>query len=1218
MNDKEAGPRLRRSTPERAGGDPTPERWQKIKELVLAAQEVDTAARREFLQEACGSDHDLRTEIESLLAAAGGESELSTGPLMEGVGLGSATDPMVGRRLGAYEIVRQIGRGGMAMVYLATRADDAYRKQVAIKLVPPGTDNAEILSRFRNERQTLAALDHPNIVRLIDGGSTSEGVPYLVMDFVEGAPIDEYCDRHRLSIEQRLHLFHSICRAVHYAHQHLVVHRDLKPSNILVTSEGVPKLLDFGIAKVLSPDASQQMLVTQTQTRRMTPAYASPEQVRGDAVTPASDIYSLGVVLYELLTGHRPYKLKQSTPAELEHAICEQDPESPSTAVDRIENETLADGTIVTKTPESVSKTREGVPERLRQRLRGDLDKIVLMALRKDSQRRYTSALELAEDLQRHLGHLPVRARPLTLSYRASKFVRRRRTELMAAFLIISVLLASARFSVWQVRRASERARAEADNLHPRARRSVAVLGFKNSSGLAETAWVSTALAELLTTELSLGGALRTIPGENVALAKMNLGLSEQDSLSSEALNRLSRSLGSDYLVLGSYLDTGGSARSIRVDVRMHNGSSHDTSSLSVEAGTDTDLVDLIQHIGAQLRIKLGNGEVTAAELGTVKTALPSNPDAIRFYAEGLAKLRTLDALEARDRLENAVALDPNFALAHSALSEAWASLGYDEKAKQEAERAFNLSANLPRENRLWIEARYRDTTHELERVAQIYQALFEFFPDNIEYGLKLAATQQRAGQVHQAQATINALRALPSPLRDDPRIDWLEARAIGTLEAFERVAEKLQSSGNRSLLAQVLLKESELQRNAGAMAQALALLEKAKEIFRLTGNVNGSALAMADVAGVHWMQGDPVATRQAAEESLALYRKTGDQEGIARGLSTVGLALINAGDLRGAKKALTESLAICREIRFKAGITNNLNNLSTIAAQVGDLDEARGMAEEVREIYADPQAGGPESGGVVMAMGNIAEDLFWEGEVAQAERLSRQALNISSKHNYQNLIGALHSILGEIQMAQDDFPKARRNLEEGRAIDKKLGLQKDEADTELTLARLAIEEARFDAAEKLTSAAALKFRKENSPESAKYADALLAQSFLSQQRVRDARQALSHCLPLPEQAMDVRLPLAIASARVRMSLNQYTNASDVKQAAQILKTALAEARRHGYLVYQFEARLALAEIELNTGNAADGRQQLAALEKEARSKGFLLIARKAASIVQN
>ena len=313
----------------------------------------------------------------------------------------------------------------MGVVYLAVRADDHYQKRVAIKLVQHGLYTGAILHRFRTERQILASLDHPNIARLLDGGTTTDGRPYLVMEYVEGLPIDVYCDRHKLSISERLRLFRTVCAAVHYAHQNLVIHRDLKPSNILVSTDGVPKLLDFGIAKLLNPELSAPSLVfTESGLQLLTPEYASPEQVRGEPLTTASDVYALGVLLYELLTGHQPYRLTSRRRQDLERVICEVDPLKPSTAISRSDADTETDGTGQ-RTPATVSQTREGQPEKLRRRLTGDLDNIVLMALRKEPQRRYGSAEHLAEDLRRHLEGLPVMARPQTFGYRSAKFIRR-------------------------------------------------------------------------------------------------------------------------------------------------------------------------------------------------------------------------------------------------------------------------------------------------------------------------------------------------------------------------------------------------------------------------------------------------------------------------------------------------------------------------------------------------------------------------------------------------------------------------------------------------------------------------------------------------------------------------------------------------------------------------------------------------------------------------
>jgi eukaryotic-like serine/threonine-protein kinase len=430
----------------------TPERWQQIKEVFAEAQDRMPAERADFLEKACAGDGSLQNEVESLLVAA--ESEAAE----EGSAAGSeghsyVEDAMIGRRVGAYKIVQRIGRGGMATVYLASRADEQYEKQVAIKILLPELDSDDLLRRFRNERQTLAKLDHPNIVKLLDGGTTEEGLPYLVMDYVAGAPVDKYCDSHKLSTDERLRLFCQICAAVQCAHQNLIVHRDLKPSNILITEDGSPKLLDFGISKVLQPRSG--LPITQTLTRRMTPAYASPEQVKGESVTPATDIYSLGVVLYELLTGHRPYKLKQQTPAEVERAICEQEPEKPSTAVNRVEND-LPDGTTLSRTPQAVSASREGQPEKLCRRLKGDLDNIVLMALQKEQRRRYVSVEEFLQDIERHLQHRPVKARRSTVAYRASKFVRRHKTEVIAGAVVAFILLGAIGFSVFQERRTAE------------------------------------------------------------------------------------------------------------------------------------------------------------------------------------------------------------------------------------------------------------------------------------------------------------------------------------------------------------------------------------------------------------------------------------------------------------------------------------------------------------------------------------------------------------------------------------------------------------------------------------------------------------------------------------------------------------------------------------------------------------------------------------------
>ena len=451
-----------------------PDRHQQLTDLLDEALKCRVADRAAFLNQACAGDDRLRSEVESLIAALDESPDFIEAPALDGFSeLLADEQPMEGRRIGHYRIVREIGRGGMGAVYLAERADE-YREKVALKVVKRGMDTEFVVRRFRHERQILASLNHPNIARLLDGGTTEDGLPYFVMEYIEGEPINEYCDHHHLSISERLKLFRTVCAAVHYAHQNLVIHRDLKPGNMLITADGTVKLLDFGIAKILNPEISQTVEKTATLMRLMTPEYASPEQVRGEQVTTASDVYSLGVILYELLTGHRPYRLTSILPSDIERIICEQEPEPPS-------RRQMADGSgqrmrgrnnILLSAVYRLSSVIRHLSSAFRlpttdyripsSVLRGDLDNIVLMALRKEPQRRYASVNGLSEDIRRYLEGQPVTARSDTFGYRAGKFMQRHKAGVAAAALIVLSLIAGLIATIWQARRATAaQARAE-------------------------------------------------------------------------------------------------------------------------------------------------------------------------------------------------------------------------------------------------------------------------------------------------------------------------------------------------------------------------------------------------------------------------------------------------------------------------------------------------------------------------------------------------------------------------------------------------------------------------------------------------------------------------------------------------------------------------------------------------------------------------------------
>jgi serine/threonine-protein kinase len=416
------------SRPSSAG--PGPERWARVQAIARGAFALRPEERAAYLERECAGDRDLHLQVDALLYDP--EPQPTAGLNLDVVRREQGSlGP--GRHAGPYRLEREVGEGGMGTVYLAVRDDDAYQKRVAVKVLRGGLLGDEVRRRFRRERQILANLDHPNIARLLDGGTIDDGLPYLVMEYVEGEPIVAYADRRRLSVAERLRLFRSVCAAVQYAHQNLTVHRDLKPSNILVGEGGVPKLLDFGIAKLLGPDTeSPGLAVTQTQVRLMTPEYASPEQVRGESVTTATDVYSLGVVLYELLTGRRPHVAEGDTLRDLERRIVHEEATRPSAVLAHMPGDTA----------EQVARQRAAHVDSLRRQIAGDLDTVILKALHKEPARRYASAEQLSEDLRRHLEGMPVHARPDTFTYRAGKFVRRHRVGVAMAATVVGLLAA--------------------------------------------------------------------------------------------------------------------------------------------------------------------------------------------------------------------------------------------------------------------------------------------------------------------------------------------------------------------------------------------------------------------------------------------------------------------------------------------------------------------------------------------------------------------------------------------------------------------------------------------------------------------------------------------------------------------------------------------------------------------------------------------------------
>lgn len=521
-------------------------KWAKLQDVFHRAMEMPEEQRTAFLEAECGNDLALLKKVQSLLFAEADQSAILGTPVVPG-----DPDPdlsMAGQTIGAYRLVRRVGVGGMGSVFLAERSDGTFDREVALKVVKKGMDTEHVVQRFGLERQILARLDHVNIASLLDGGVTDDGRPYFVMEYIDGIPITQFCDENKLDVAERLKLFQVVCDAVHYAHQSLVVHRDLKPSNILVTRTGEVKLLDFGIAKLL--DAAPDESVTQTGLQLLTPAYASPEQLLNESVTTVTDVYALGVILYELLAGRRPFEVRKS-PQEFRDQILSGDPSRPSTAVTSQPADN--DGKADPDTAARISALRSTGVERLRKRLQGDLDTICLMALRKEPENRYRSAEQMATDIRRHLSGLPVIARPDTVGYRLGKFIRRHRAGVAVSALIVAAFVGLVAFYTAQLAR-------ERDLALDEQRKTSEVVRFV--TGLFEVSDPSEARGEAISArELLDAGALRINteladrPTVQATMMRVlgevyySLGsLDQAENLISEALNNFQSLYGDNHL----------------------------------------------------------------------------------------------------------------------------------------------------------------------------------------------------------------------------------------------------------------------------------------------------------------------------------------------------------------------------------------------------------------------------------------------------------------------------------------------------------------------------------------------------------------------------------------------------------------------------------------------------------------------------------------------
>jgi DNA-binding winged helix-turn-helix (wHTH) protein/tetratricopeptide (TPR) repeat protein len=764
--------------------------------------------------------------------------------------------------------------------------------------------------------------------------------------------------------------------------------------------------------------------------------------------------------------------------------------------------------------------------------------------------------------------------RPVTTGAEERSAISRRtlRYIAIAAFIMLGIGGIAYRFRLPRTR--TENKTAAETSLPPvHVRRSVAVMGFRNLPGRPEDNWLSPAFAEMLGTELAADSALRMVSGEDVARAKRELPLADEDSLAKETLKRLHTNPGADVVVLGSYTPLPGKGeRRIRLDVRLQDTEHGETIAERAFVGNEDNLFELVTQAGASLRESLGATSISEEAFAQTRAALPVKPLAVKLYTEGRSRLWAFDFVHARDLLIQAIAVEPDFPLAHSALSDAWNHLGYALKARDEAEHARALSEHLGLEERLQIEGQYYSSLQDTNKAIEAYRKLFAQFPDNLNYGLRLADEQRRVNS-EDALKTLSALRRLPSPSAEDPRIDMIEASAwmnndyAKAQAAGRRAVEKGKAQGSHLLVARAYGILCQTLGNGSSSAQALLDCENARQSYAAAGDRNGEARTLNDFAGLYYQLGDLNRAEKVFRNAIAVFREVDDIEGITAASANLGDVYLARGNLGEAARAIAGAIPGYREMGDKDGIALALNDL-------GDVERLQGHLEAALTTY-------------------------------------RQAKATAHEIDDKRAMAYVLTGVGDLLVDRGDVTAARSSYEESLAIRKKTGEKQTAAETELALARLAIEEGHSADAETVIRKCKEQFHQDQQADDELAASIVLIDALLAESKVPEAESEAGQAKSLADKSANtlLRLQFEMMSARVEGLAGHFTLAS-----ADLART-LKHAHSHQLLGLELETRLAVAELKNRSGQSVAARAESLSLENSARRNGFGLIADKALSL---
>jgi tetratricopeptide (TPR) repeat protein/class 3 adenylate cyclase len=738
-------------------------------------------------------------------------------------------------------------------------------------------------------------------------------------------------------------------------------------------------------------------------------------------------------------------------------------------------------------------------------------------------------------------------------------------------------------------------------------RPAVALLGFKNLSGKPDAAWISPALTQMLGSQLSAGEQLLIIPSEQVTHGKIDLALPDEQALGPETLSRVRDNLGSDYVVLGSFLDQDGQ---VRVDLSVQDTAKGETIYTLSDAGPDNKLPDVAARVGDRLRQKLGVAEASPLDAASAKASQSSSLLATKLYSEGMERLQSFDTAGARDLLERAVREDPNYALAHAALSEAWRSLGYNSESKDEAKKAMDLSGNLSRENRLAIEARYRNSIGDKVREAEIYKSLFTFYPDSLDYGLSLAKSQYYNGQWQEANTTLDALQRLKPPDGDNPRIDhvrsavaFMSGDSTKALALAQRVELRATQKGARRLAAESLSIQCNLLSNLGDPAKAVAACDKARKIYSEIGDVGGEAKVWGLLAKLAGGRGDAIAGRNANERQIALLRKMEADAGLDWALTVAGELSSNAGDYSRARKEYGEALALYQKADEQQGISSSYGNLGYVYSLEGNLTEA--VKNEELAIAIKRQTKSKIE--LDLWLVNLAYVLVSQGDVPGAQKRLDEGFEVNAQTQDKTYGMFLHACRARLLFVQGNFEESRREAELAFKLSQELNQENATEQRPLILARLDIEENHPQAAAETLRKSLAYFASKKDQSSQVEARALLMQALLAMPFADTKHELAALAKAVPEtQNADAMLTANLQLARTRAAFG------DKKAARELLTEVISKSQRMGNKLILLEAKLTLAEIDLQPGRSPATLAEIEQIAQQADALGLNLIASKA------